>query len=124
MTYCVGLQIARGLVFMSDTRTNAGIDNVSVFRKMRSWCVPGERALVVLTAGNLATTQAAISLLEERTKTPEARKPSILEAPTMFQVASLIGATLRDVIQANAVTGQSADSTFDASIILGGQIEA
>jgi putative proteasome-type protease len=122
MTYCVGLQIARGLVFMSDTRTNAGIDNVSVFRKMRSWCVPGERALVVLTAGNLATTQAAISLLEERTKTPEARKPSILEAPTMFQVASLIGATLRDVIQANAVTGQSADSTFDASIILGGQI--
>jgi putative proteasome-type protease len=122
MTYCVGLQIARGLVFMSDTRTNAGIDNVSVFRKMRSWCVPGERAMVVLNAGNLASTQAAISLLVERTKTPEARKPSRLEAPTRVQVASLIGATLRDVIQANAVTGQSADSTFDASIILGGQI--
>ncbi len=122
MTYCVALKTTRGLVFMSDTRTNAGVDNVSVFRKMHSWCVPGERAYVVLTAGNLATTQATISLLEERTKSPEARKPSILEAATMFQVASTIGATLRDVIQTNAVTGQSADSTFDASIILGGQI--
>lgn len=122
MTYCVGMQLNRGLVFMSDTRTNSGVDNIAMFRKMFSWSTPGERAIVALTAGNLATTQATISLLNERTKTPSERAPSILEAPTMFQVASIMGATLRDVIKANAVTGQNADSTFSASMIVGGQI--
>lgn len=125
MTYCVGMQLNRGLVFMSDTRTNSGVDNIATFRKMFSWSVPGERVIVALTAGNLATTQATISLLEERTKTPAERAPSILEAPTMFQVASLVGATLRDVIKSNAVTGPNADtiSTFSASMIVGGQIK-
>ncbi|MET0547469.1 MAG: proteasome-type protease [Caulobacterales bacterium] len=122
MTYCVGLHTSRGLVFMSDTRTNAGVDNISVFRKMHTWCKPGDRVLTVLTAGNLATTQSAISLLEERTKSPGTRAPSILEAPSMFQVARTVGQTLKDVIQANANTGQTADSTFNASMILGGQI--
>lgn len=123
MTYCVGMQLNRGLVFMSDTRTNSGVDNIAKFRKMFSWSVPGERSIVALTAGNLATTQATISLLNERTKAPQERAPSILEAPTMFQVASMIGATLRDVIKSNAVTGQSADTaTFSASMIVGGQI--
>jgi putative proteasome-type protease len=117
------MQLSRGLVFMSDTRTNSGVDNIATFRKMFTWSVPGERVIVALTAGNLATTQAAISLLEERTKAPEARAPSILEAPTMFQVASIVGATVRDVIRANAVTGLNADSTFAASMILGGQIK-
>src|SRR5262245_46796321 len=123
MTYCVGMQLSRGLVFMSDTRTNSGVDNIATFRKMFSWSKPGERAIVALTAGNLATTQTTISLLTERTKAPEARAPSILEAPTMFQVASIMGATLKDVIQSNAVTGQSADSTFSATMIVGGQIK-
>lgn len=109
---------------MSDTRTNAGVDNVSTFRKMHSWEVPGERAITVLTAGNLATTQAAISLLEERTKAPEERAPSILEAPSMFQVARLVGDTLKEVIQANADTGERADSTFNATMIVGGQINS
>lgn len=123
MTYCVGMQMSRGLVFMSDTRTNSGVDNIATFRKLFTWSVPGERVIVALTAGNLATTQATISLLEERTKAPAARAPSILEAPTMFQVASIIGATLRDVIQASAVTGLNADSTFSANMIVGGQIK-
>ena len=57
MTYCVGLRLNSGLVFMSDTRTNAGVDNVSVFRKMFTWNQPGERVITMLTAGNLATTQ-------------------------------------------------------------------
>ena len=56
MTYCVGLRLNRGLVFMSDTRTNAGVDNISTFRKMHHWSVPGERLITLMTAGNLATT--------------------------------------------------------------------
>ena len=64
MTYCVGLKIDRGLVFMSDTRTNAGIDSISTFRKMHVWEKPGERVVVLMSAGNLATTQAVVSLLD------------------------------------------------------------
>ena len=122
MTYCVGLRLKKGLVFMSDTRTNAGVDNVSVFRKMASWENPGERVITLLTAGNLATTQAVISLLDERTKAPAERAPSILEVPTMFQVARLVGDLLKDVIQKNADAGQTADSSFNATVIVGGQI--
>ncbi len=107
---------------MSDTRTNAGVDNVSVFRKMASWENPGERVVTLLTAGNLATTQSVISLLDERTKAPAERSPSILEVPTMFQVARLVGDSLKDVIQNNADTGQTADSSFNATVIVGGQI--
>jgi putative proteasome-type protease len=123
MTYCVGLRLNRGLVFMSDTRTNAGVDNVSRFRKLFTWSVPGERVIVLMTAGNLATTQSVVSLLEERTKAPSERRPSILELPTMFQVARHVGETLRDVIQSNASTGQKADSTFNSTLILGGQVK-
>lgn len=122
MTYCVALKLNRGLIFMSDTRTNAGVDNVSVFRKMYTWHRPGERVITLLCAGNLATTQAVISILDERTKSHEDRSPSLLETPSMFQTAQLVGETLRETIQQNAVTGQQADSTFNATIIVGGQI--
>ena len=105
MTYCVGLCLDKGLVFMSDTRTNAGVDNISKYRKMFTWNVPGERTFVLMTAGNLATTQAVVSMLEERTKAPEERNPSILEVPSMFQAARLVGKTLRDVIKESAPTG-------------------
>ena len=73
MTYCVGLRLDRGLVFMSDTRTNSGVDNISVFRKMYHWSRPGERAITLMAAGNLATTQTVVSVLDERTKVPEDR---------------------------------------------------
>ena len=122
MTYCVGLRLNRGLVFMSDTRTNSGVDNVSVYRKMSSWSTPGERAIVLLSAGNLATTQAVVSILDERTKAPQDRHPSILEAPTMFQAARLVGAAVKEAIGAHAESGQAADSTFHSTLILGGQI--
>ncbi len=121
MTYCVGMKIDRGLVFMSDTRTNAGLDNISIFTKMRSWSEPGERVIVLLSAGNLATTQAVASLLEERMKAPADRHPSVFDAPSMFQVARLVGDTVKEVIQNSATGGQSADA-FGASFILGGQI--
>lgn len=123
MTYCVGLCLDRGIVFMSDTRTNAGLDNISTFRKLHTWQLPGERAMVLLTAGNLATTQAVISLLEERTKAHDERDPTILSVPSMFQAARLVAGTLRDVIETHASTGQRADSTFNATMILGGQIK-
>ncbi|KAB2673568.1 proteasome-type protease [Brucella tritici] len=122
MTYCVAMKIDRGLVFMSDTRTNAGLDNISVFSKMRSWSKPGERVIVLLSAGNLATTQAVASLLEERMKAPADRHPSVFDAPSMFQVARLVGDTVKEVIQSSATGGQNADA-FGASFILGGQIK-
>lgn len=123
MTYCVGLRLSHGLVFMSDTRTNAGVDNFSTTKKMFTWNVPGDRVITVMTAGNLATTQALISLLEERSKAVSERSPTILEQPTMFQVARLVGATLKEVIADSAPDGQSASGNFRASVIVGGQIK-
>src|SRR6056297_1566650 len=124
MTYCVGLKLNRGLVMMSDTRTNAGVDNISVFRKMFLWEAEGERSITLMTAGNLATTQAVVSLLSERAKPAEERgQPSILEAPSMFQAARLVGETLREVIaQESGVEGPQADSPFSATLILAGQV--
>ena len=122
MTYCIGMRLNKGLVFMSDTRTSAGVDNFATSKKMFSWSVPGERVITILTAGNLATTQALISLLEERSKSPEDRDPSILQLATMFQVARLVGATLKEVIADSSPAGQTSDDQFGASIILGGQI--
>jgi putative proteasome-type protease len=123
MTYCVGLRLNKGLVFMSDTRTNAGVDNFSVTKKMFTWDVPGERVITVMTAGNLATTQALVSLLDERSKILAERSPTIMELPTMFQVARLVGATLKEVIIDSNPEGQEAATKFRASVILGGQIK-
>ncbi|MCO6384090.1 MAG: proteasome-type protease [Vannielia sp.] len=121
MTYCVGMKLDRGLVFMSDTRTNAGVDNISVFKKMHSWEQPGDRVITLMSAGNLATTQAVVSILEERTKAPGERSPSLLEAPSMFQVARMVAKVLKDVIAEHEQAGQQA-SAFGATLILGGQI--
>ena len=123
MTYCVGLLVDRGLVFMSDTRTNAGIDNISVVSKMKTWEVPGERFLCLLSAGNLATTQSTVSLLEERLLAPAERQPAILTQPSMFQTAKLVGETIKEVISYTTPAGQSADSLFSGTFILGGQIK-
>jgi putative proteasome-type protease len=109
---------------MSDTRTNAGVDNISVFRKMFLWETEGERSMTLMTAGNLATTQAVVSLLNERAKPAEERgAPSILETPSMFQAAKLVGETLREVISdQSGLDGPQADSPFSATLILGGQV--
>lgn len=122
MTYCVGLMMDRGLVFMSDTRTNAGMDNISTFGKMKVWEAEGDRVITLLSAGNLATTQAVISELDEREKARKDRQPSILEVPSMYQAARMISDTLRDVIARHSDTGQRASSVFNATLILGGQI--
>ena len=122
MTYCVGMKLHDGLIFMSDTRTNSGVDNISIFRKMHTFEKPGERYITIMTAGNLATTQSVISLLAERTKAPEDRNPSILAAPSMFQVAQIIGDLVRDTIRTRVEVGQEAEKTFNATLIVGGQI--
>lgn len=124
MTYCVGMMLRQGLVLMSDTRTNSGVDNISVFRKMHCWSVPGERVIALMTAGNLATTQSVVSKLEERSKAPGDRNNTLLETPTMFQAAGLVGKMLRDTIEnADSENGEDASGTFNASIILAGQIK-
>lgn len=124
MTYCVGLMLDRGLVLMSDTRTNSGVDNISVFRKMFHWCVPGERIVALLTAGNLATTQAVISGLEERSKAPEDRDHSLFSVPTMFQIAVEIGRLLREtVLETQEENGEQGRGRFTASLVLAGQIK-
>jgi putative proteasome-type protease len=123
MTYCVGMVLDSGLVLMSDTRTNSGVDNISTFRKMFHWSVPGERMIAVMTAGNLATTQAVISQLEERTKAPSERDNTLLRGPTMFQVATEIGRLLRSTIDsAQELNGVGGKGRFTSSMIVAGQI--
>ena len=122
MTYCVGMMLNRGLVFMSDTRTNAGLDNISSFKKMVTWETPGERMITLMSAGNLATTQTVVSLLEERNKEPDDRTPAPMRAGSMFQAARIVGDTLRDVIQEQTGEGQEADGSFGSTLLLGGQI--
>ncbi len=124
MTYCVGMRLNSGLVFMADTRTNAGVDNFSTSRKLFTWSVPGERSITIMTAGNLATTQAMVALLEERSQAAENRDPGILSQPSMFQVARLVGATLKEVIAYSTPNGPTSDvGQFSASVIVGGQIK-
>lgn len=124
MTYCVAMSLDQGLVFMSDTRTNAGIDNISSFRKMHTWSVPGERVITVMTAGNLATTQAVVSVLDERAKAPSDRHPSLMEAPSMFQAARHVGETLREVVEEHkGETQTQSDKVFNATMIVGGQVK-
>ncbi|MEL7197673.1 MAG: peptidase [Pseudomonadota bacterium] len=124
MTYCVGMILEKGLVLMSDTRTNSGVDNISTFQKMFSWQVEGERMISVMTAGNLATTQAVVSQLEERTKAPGDRDNALLKGPTMFNVATEIGRLLRTTIEERqGANGESGKGRFTASMIVAGQIK-
>ena len=107
---------------MSDTRTNAGVDNISTFKKMYTWEKPGDRVITLMAAGNLATTQTVVSLLEEHLKAAGERKTTIMEQPSMFAVAQLVGETVRSVIQTSAKGGLQSEGTFSATFILGGQI--
>lgn len=108
---------------MSDTRTNSGVDSISSFRKLHYWTIPDGRTIAILASGNLATTQSVISKLEERSKAPDDRHNSLLDAPTMFQVATLVGQILRETIRESSQKGgPEASDAFTASLILAGQI--
>ena len=119
MTYCVGVQVDEGLVFLSDSRTNAGVDHISTFRKMMFFEQPGERALVLLSAGNLATSQSITGLLRERVTSA---KSSLVTARTLADAARLVGDAVRDVYTRDAEAMKQHGIEFNPTFIIGGQI--
>ena len=120
MTYCCALRLKDGLVFVSDTRTNAGVDHISVFRKLYTFGVQGERFITIQTSGNLATTQAVIGHLNNHLELKQ--EPNLYSVNTMFEMAELIGQTLRKVI-ADVTTDINEHSNYYCSLLLGGQIQ-
>ncbi|MEP4380502.1 MAG: proteasome-type protease [Alphaproteobacteria bacterium] len=123
MTYCVGLRLQDGLVMLSDTRTNAGVDNISTFKKMHLFASPGERVIVIMTAGNLAIAQSVINLLEEGIEDEKTGNvETLLNVPTMFQAAQLVGTAVRQAYEVDHEALEAQDVKFDVSLLLGGQI--
>ena len=123
MTYCVGLKLNRGLVFISDTLTNAGIDNINTNKKMFNWHKKNEKCIVLLTSGNLATSQATINLINEGIEDFENNENNILKANSMFQVARIIGKILRNISTEYASDGQAGENPYSSTFILGGQFK-
>jgi putative proteasome-type protease len=121
MTYCVGLSLREGLVLLADTRTNAGVDNISTFSKLYTAVAPGDRALGMLSAGNLAVTQSVWNRLQEGVLLDGAPH-TLLSVHSMFRAAQLVGAAVRATFQADGPMMQAQGVPFDVSIILGGQI--
>ncbi|WP_430434531.1 peptidase [Methyloversatilis sp.] len=119
MTYCVGMLLDAGLVCLSDSRTNAGVDHINTFRKMNLFERPGERVLVLMSAGNLALTQTLVSLLRERLATDG---PNLYTVTNMFEAARHVGDCLREVHARDAEALKEFGIEFNASLILGGQI--
>lgn len=122
MTYCVGLKLNEGLVLLSDTRTNAGLDNISTYRKMFFFEQPGERVIAIMTAGSLSLTQTTIARLQEAIELPEAdEETSIMRASTMLQVATIIGRTLNRTRREIVDQCRDLNQQASASMIVGGQ---
>jgi len=123
MTYCVAMLLDTGLVFLSDSRTSAGVDHISTFRKTTVLQKPGERVLVLQTAGNLAITQAVVSILREHIDLPGAKDlPNLFNCPDLFEAAQCIGEAVREVHRRDATPLKDFGVDFNASFILGGQI--
>lgn len=116
MTYCVAAALAEGIVFASDSRTSAGVDHVATYSKMNLFEVPGERLIVILAAGNLATTQSVVSLLRSRAA------EGIHARPSLYEVAALAGETLREVTQRDGEALAQAKIDPGCNFILGGQV--
>lgn len=121
MTYCVGMLLDAGLVMLADSRTNAGVDNISTFRKMTILERPDERVFVLMTAGNLSLAQAVVSLLQEALVAPEG-KNNLYDAPNMFEAARCVGDAIRTVHARDADALEAFKMEFNVTIILGGQI--
>mgnify|MGYP003513611693 FL=1 len=122
MTYCVGLLLNEGLVLLSDTRTNAGLDNIAIYRKMFTFEEPDERVIVIMTAGSLSITQTTIARLREAIEDPEAtEETSIMLAPTMLKVAEIVGNMLANVRSHVDEKLAAMNQGATASMIVGGQ---
>jgi putative proteasome-type protease len=121
MTYCVGLLLDEGLVLASDTRTNAGVDQVAIFPKMHHFEVRGERMITLLTAGNLAITQLVVNRLREAIKKDEGSH--LHNVTSLFEAASLVGDEVRFAFERDAEHLKNHNADFSASIIVAGQIK-
>lgn len=123
MTYCVGILLNEGLVFASDSRTNAGVDNFASFCKMTVFERAGDRVIVLLSSGNLAGTQAVISLLKQRGESNDSDTNNIWTARTMFDVATVVSDSVRAVERRDGEHLATSATPFNASFIIGGQIK-
>ncbi|MET0670213.1 MAG: peptidase [Xanthobacteraceae bacterium] len=124
MTYCCGILVREGLVMIADTRTNAGLDNISTFRKLHTFIEPGERVMALATSGNLSLSQSVVSLLTEGMENPATGEIETLKnAPTMFQAASRIGNAVRRVHDIEAAALEANDVKFDVAFLFGGHIK-
>jgi putative proteasome-type protease len=121
MTYCVAMLLDTGLVFLSDSRTSAGVDQISTFRKTTVIQRPGDRVLVLQTAGNLAITQAVTTVLREKIEVADDR-PNLLTVSNLFEAARCVGDAIREVHKRDADQLKEFGVEFNTSIILGGQI--
>ncbi|HEY0824456.1 MAG TPA: proteasome-type protease, partial [Ramlibacter sp.] len=123
MTYCVGIKLNAGLVFLSDSRTNAGVDNISTFRKMIIYEKPGDRFMVLLTAGNLSIAQSVREILQvEHLKEPGGEPITIWNATSMFDACRVLGQTVRHVYHRDAESLKNAGVEFNVNLIFGGQV--
>jgi putative proteasome-type protease len=122
MSYCVAIKVKDGLVFASDSRTNAGVDHVSVYSKMHAFGTPGDRVFVVLTAGNLATSQAVINLIRRDLEDREAEQ-SLDTVQYLFDAAHYVGELSVQVQNQHAEMFEKTGGKPEASFILGGQIK-
>ena len=124
MTYCCGILVRDGLVMIADTRTNAGLDNVSTFRKLHVFGIPGDRILALASSGNLGLSQSVVSTLNEGlTHAHTGEIETLLNAPTLFQAAQRIGRAIRQVQEREAPALQASDVQVEVSFLFGGQIK-
>jgi putative proteasome-type protease len=124
MTYCVGIKLDAGLVFMSDSRTNAGLDQISTFRKMIVYEKPGDRFMVLLSAGNLSISQSVREILQvEKLDNGHGQPITIWNATSMFDAARVLGAAVRRVYDQDGKSLKASGIDFNASMIFGGQIQ-
>ena len=119
MTYCLAINLNQGLVFCSDSRTNAGMDNVSTYSKMHTFIWPGDRVFVLLSAGNLATTQAVVKRINRDVE--QAAAPNLRNIGSMHDAADYVGTISTDLQRLHA-SRDTADTNFEASFIFGGQV--
>jgi putative proteasome-type protease len=124
MTYCVGIKLDAGLVFMSDSRTNAGLDQFSTYRKMIVYERPDDRFMVMLSAGNLSISQSVREILQiEKIEDRDGMPVTIWNARSMFDAARVLGAAVRRVYDQDGAALATAGVDFNASMIFGGQIK-
>jgi putative proteasome-type protease len=123
MTYCVGIRLNAGLVFLSDSRTSAGVDAISTFRKMMVYENPGDRFMVLLSAGNLSVSQSVREILQvEKLPNGDAEPITIWNATSMYDAARVLGSAVRRVQEQDGPSLRAAGIDFNCSMIFGGQI--